>query len=339
MAEPLLEIRGATKRYPRQDGDGVTTVLDDFNLVIAAGEARIVTIAGESGSGKSTLAGAVLGTIPLSAGRITFKGHDIAHLGRADRKQFRRHVQAVFQDPYGTFNPFYRVSHTFDMVIRNFRLARGRRAASALVEAALAVVSLSGDEVLHKYPHQLSGGQRQRIMMARAYLLKPELIVADEPVSMVDASLRSMILEIMRRMRDEHGISFLYITHDLATAHQVSDETYLMYRGKTVERGRGSIVLEHPMHPYSQQLVASIPRIDTRWEGTVTLPEEIAGAAEETVGCPFADRCPFVFDACLRVSPKLLPVGAFGQDAACLLYDQQFVTPDPPGHIIDRSTS
>ena len=322
MVEPLLDVSGATKRYPRQDGDGLVTVLDDFNLVIPAGRPRIVTIAGESGSGKSTLAGAVLGMVPLSAGRITFKSHDIAHLGRRDRKEFRRHVQAVFQDPYGTFNPFYRVSHTFDMVIRNFRLAP-RRSAAALVEEALSVVSLNASEVLHKYPHQLSGGQRQRIMMARAYLLKPELIVADEPVSMVDASLRSMILEIMRRMRDEHGISFLYITHDLATAHQVNDETFLMYRGRTVEHGLGSAVLEHPMHPYSRQLVASIPRIDARWEGTVDLPEEAAGASGAPEGCPFADRCPSVFDACRSVTPKLLPVAASGQEAACLLYDSQ----------------
>lgn len=319
MAEPLLEITGATKRYPRQDGAGLVTVLDDFNLVIPADRPRVVTIAGESGSGKSTLAGAVLAMVPLSEGRISFKGHDVARLGRRDRREFRRHVQAVFQDPYGTFNPFYRVSHTFDMVIRNFRLAK-RSAAAGLVEEALSVVSLNAAEVLHKYPHQLSGGQRQRIMMARAYLLKPELIVADEPVSMVDASLRSMILEIMRRMRDAHGISFLYITHDLATAHQVSDETYLMYRGRTVEHGTGSAVLERPMHPYSRQLVASIPRIDARWEGTVELPEESAATSTEPAGCSFADRCPSVFEACRTTSPHLVPVGDGGHAAACLLY-------------------
>lgn len=321
MAEPLLEIAGATKQYPRPGG-GVVTVLDDFNLVIPAGEPRIVTIAGESGSGKTTLANAVLGMVPLTKGRITFTGHDIARLRRADRKRFRRHVQAVFQDPYGTFNPFYRVSHTFDMVIRNFRLARTKADAAALVDEALGVVSLSAAEVLHRYPHQLSGGQRQRIMMARAYLLKPELIVADEPVSMVDASLRSMILEIMRAMRDEHGISFLYITHDLATAHQISDETYLMYRGKTVEHGLGAAVLEQPRHPYSQQLVASIPRIDTRWEGTVSLPEEATTPDGQPAGCPFADRCPAAFHPCETVSPTLLPVGATGHEAACLLYDR-----------------
>lgn len=326
MAEPLLEITGATKRYPRQDGDGLVTVLDDFNLVIPADAPRIVTIAGESGSGKSTLAGAVLGMVPLSDGRISFKGHDVARLDRRDRREFRRHVQAVFQDPYGTFNPFYRVSHTFDMVIRNFRLSK-RRSAAGLVEEALSVVSLNPAEVLHKYPHQLSGGQRQRIMMARAYLLKPELIVADEPVSMVDASLRSMILEIMRRMRDEHGISFLYITHDLATAHQVSDETYLMYRGKTVEHGTGSAVLEHPMHPYSRQLVASIPRIDAQWEGTVDLPEESDIVSTDVSGCPFADRCPSVFEACRATSPQLAPVGADDHAAACLLY---LTPPSPP---------
>ncbi|MYS85108.1 ABC transporter ATP-binding protein [Embleya scabrispora] len=324
MNDALLEIIGATKRYPAHDGSGATpTVLDNFNLVIPAGEARIVTIAGESGSGKSTLASAILGLVPLTEGKIMFKGRDISRLGRVDRKKFRRYVQAVFQDPYGTFNPFYRVSHTFDTVIRNFRLARQRHDAQALIEEALSVVSLNAAEVLHKYPHQLSGGQRQRIMMARAYLLKPDLIVADEPVSMIDASLRSMILRIMQRMRDEHGISFLYITHDLATAHQIADETFLMYRGVTVEHGMGSTVLSRPQHPYSQQLVASIPRIDQKWDGTVELPDELPPTPGAAHGCLFTDRCPVAVEACTRTVPKLLPVGAGGHEAACLLYERQ----------------
>ena len=142
MAEALLEISGATKRFPTRRGSASFTALDDFNLVIPEGATRIVTIAGESGSGKSTLALAVLGLLPLTEGRITFKGHDIAHLKRSDRKVFRRHVQVVFQDPYATFNPFYRVSHTFDIVIRNFRLAKGRAQADELVEEALSEVSL-----------------------------------------------------------------------------------------------------------------------------------------------------------------------------------------------------
>lgn len=320
MAEALLEIAGATKRYPGRKGTTLT-VLDDFNLVIPTGAPRIVTIAGESGSGKTTLASCVLGLVPLSEGRIAFKGHDISRLKRADRKEFRKHVQVVFQDPYGTFNPFYRVSHTFDTVIRNFRLAQGRPAAHRLIEEALSVVSLDADEILHKYPHQLSGGQRQRIMMARAYLVKPELIVADEPVSMIDASLRSSILQIMRRMRDEHGITFLYITHDLATAHQVSDETFLMYRGRTVEHGWGAAVLTNPLHPYSKQLVASLPRIGTKWEGTIDLPEEVLSEPGAVTGCPFVDRCPVAVEACSHTAPELTPVGSAGQEAACLLYE------------------
>ena len=182
--------------------------------------------------------------------------------------------------------------------------------------------------MLHKYPHQLSGGQRQRIMMARAYLLKPDLIVADEPVSMIDASLRSMILVIMKTMRDKDGISFLYITHDLATAHQVSDETFLMYRGRTVEHGMGLDVSSNPLHPYSKQLVASIPRVDQRWSSSITLPEESAdGAVSTDACCPFVDRCPEALAACSSTRPRLIPTGPGGHEVACLLFDPH-LSPD-----------
>ncbi|TCO61101.1 oligopeptide/dipeptide ABC transporter ATP-binding protein [Actinocrispum wychmicini] len=142
---------------------------------------------------------------------------------------------------------------------------------------------------------------------------------------MVDASLRSMILQIMRTMRDEHGISFLYITHDLATAHQISDETFLMYQGHTVEHGVGTSVLTQPRHPYVQQLVASIPRIDMKWEGTITLPDNAASGHSAPVGCPFTARCPYRMDICTTTMPKLVQIGADDQQAACFQYEQQSV--------------
>jgi ABC-type oligopeptide transport system ATPase subunit len=274
VTSPLLEIKNATKTYgtSRQ----TVTALRDVSLTVPAQPARIVTIAGESGSGKTTLANAVLGFVTLTSGQILFAGQDVARLQGHGLLEYRRKVQAVFQDPFGVYNPFYPVRHVFDMVIKRFKLARTRSEARDLVEDALNRVGLRGAEVLDKHPHQLSGGQRQRIMIARAYLLKPRLVVADEPVSMVDASLRATILEIMMRLRDEQGISFLYITHDLSTAYQVGDDVCILYRGAVVEQGNAQQVIEHPQHEYSRLLISSIPAPDptVKWDTSVMLPVE-----------------------------------------------------------------
>src|SRR5215208_1964517 len=233
MSPPLLEVRDATKIYrggflrPGQQ----LVALQNFNLVIPEKPATITAIAGESGSGKTTLANLILGFISLTSGQVL----------------------------YAVYNPFYRVKHIFDLAIQNFKLAADKRTARDLVEDALKMVGMRGEEVLEKYPHQLSGGQRQRMMVARAYLLKPSLIVADEPVSMVDASLRAMILDIMLKLREQQNISFLYITHDLSTAYQVCDDIYILYQGSIAEKGDTVRVIEHPKHPYVQMLIDSIP--------------------------------------------------------------------------------
>ncbi|MCB0092456.1 MAG: ABC transporter ATP-binding protein, partial [Caldilineaceae bacterium] len=210
--------------------------------------------------------------------------------------------------------------------------------ARELVEDALNVVGLRGEEVLEKYPHQLSGGQRQRMMVGRAFLLKPSLIVADEPVSMVDASLRAMILDIMLRLRDEHNISFLYITHDLSTAYQIGDRIYLLYQGSIAERGDTTQVIENPKHPYVQMLIDSIPVPDPniRWGGEEVLSiddEQMRISAES--GCRFYPRCVHRMDRCLQQNPPLytiaeLPTGnsattkaPIAHDASCYLYDDQ----------------
>ncbi len=324
----LLEIKHATKVYGGgflQRGNKVVA-LQNFNLTIPEKPAKIVTIAGESGSGKSTLVGMVLGFIPLTTGEIIFKGKSIGgQMNKAERLEYRRHVQAVFQDPYGAYNPFYRVKHIYDMVIKNFKLTRDKKEARDLIEEALNVVGMQGEEVLHKYPHQLSGGQRQRMMVARAYLLKPDLIVADEPVSMVDASLRAMILDIMMRLRDEHNISFLYITHDLSTAYQVGDEIYLLYQGAVAEEGNTVKVIDNPKHPYVQQLVDSIPvpDPDQRWEGHITLPDDEQMRAHVDSGCRFYPRCLQRMDHCLGAKPPMYAINGADHQAACYLYDQE----------------
>src|SRR5207302_7886631 len=173
---------------------------------------------------------------------------------RDGRRAFRHDVQAVFQDPYGVYNPFHRVDHVLTTPLRRFRLAASRARARELIGQALRTVGLQPEEILGRFPHQLSGGQRQRVMVARALLLQPKLIVADEPVSMVDASLRATILGSLRKLTDEHGISILYITHDLATAYQVSDLILVLYRARLVEAGAVQRIVAAPQHPYTQLL-------------------------------------------------------------------------------------
>jgi ABC-type oligopeptide transport system ATPase subunit len=277
-AAPLLELTEVGKSF----GGGLfgrdrqaVPALADFSLVLPAADPRMVTIAGESGSGKTTVARIVLGLLKPSAGTVRYRGADVQALGGRLARTYRREVQAIFQDPYEVYNPFYRVDHVFDMLVGRFRLAHSRAEARELVEHALEVVGLDPGLILGRYPHQLSGGQRQRIMVARAFLLKPRLIVADEPVSMVDASLRATILEAMLRLRDDFGISFLYITHDLSTAYQVSDEIVILYRGQAVERGPTRAVIDAPTHPYTQLLISSIPvpDPDVRWKGRLDLSE------------------------------------------------------------------
>jgi peptide/nickel transport system ATP-binding protein len=245
-------------------------------LALTSRPAKIIAIAGESGSGKTTLANAVLGFVTLTSGHILFSGREIAGLKGRDYLEYRRQVQAVFQDPFGVYNPFYRVRHVFDMACKRFKVAHSKSEADAMVEQVLQTVGMRGSEVLDKYPHQLSGGQRQRIMIARAYLLKPSLIVADEPVSMVDASLRATILDIMVQLRDEQGISFLYITHDLSTAYQVGDEICILYRGAVVEQGNAQQVIGNPQHAYSKLLISSIPVPDptVKWDTGFAMPIE-----------------------------------------------------------------
>ncbi len=327
MNPPLLEIAKTTKIYGGEmlQGSREVVALQNFNLTIPSRPAKIVTIAGESGSGKSTLAGLVLDFINLTTGDILFKGQSLHQMTRSQKFDYRREVQAVFQDPYAVYNPFYRVKHIFDMVIKNFKLARDPQTAKTLIEEALNVVGLQGGEVLHKYPHQLSGGQRQRMMVARAYLLKPSLIVADEPVSMVDASLRAMILDIMQRLRDEYNISFLYITHDLSTAYQVSDEIHLLYQGTVAERGETTRVIENPKHPYVQQLINSIPvpDPDQRWEGQLVLPDDEQLRTQVESGCRFYPRCSQRMDHCLTVKPPFYEMNGGAHQAACYLYEEQ----------------
>jgi peptide/nickel transport system ATP-binding protein len=317
----LLEVRDVSKRF----GGGLfkkryMTALDRFSMTVPAERATITAIAGESGSGKTTLARLILGMLAPSEGQILFRGREIGQMSGPQRREFRREVQAIFQDPYEVYNPFYRVDHVLDMVISNFGLASDRVEAERMKREAVEVVGLRPDDVLGRFPHELSGGQRQRVMVARAFLAHPRLIVADEPVSMVDASLRALILEVMLRLRDDYGISFVYITHDLSTAFQLADDIYVLYQGAIAEMGAVAGPIQEPKHPYTQLLVGSIPLPDPddRWQGRVDLPPDDRWTTAE-VGCRYRVRCPYAMPVCAEAPPPLYEVGTHHR-ASCYLY-------------------
>jgi ABC-type oligopeptide transport system ATPase subunit len=261
----LLHADAVTKVY-RSHMESVTA-LKDFSLEVRDEEPRIVALAGQSGSGKSTAAQIALGFVRPTSGEISYRGTALRRLRRGARKRFRQDVQAVLQDPFTAFNPFYRVRHVFDVAVRNFDIADTPAEARRRVAEAIEFVGLDPARVLDAFPHQLSGGERQRVMIARACLLRPRLIVADEPVSMVDASIRSAILEVIVNLRQEAGISFLYVTHDLSTAYHIADELIVLYEGETVERGDAHAVIDDPQHEYTRRLIDSVPvpDPDVRW--------------------------------------------------------------------------
>ncbi len=320
MATPLLEARQASKRFGGGLFDrSMTRALEPFSLTLAENAPTITAVVGESGSGKTTLARLLLGMLTPTEGAIYYRGEDLQRLGEAGRRRFRRDVQVIFQDPYEVYNPFYRVDHVLTTPVHKFRLAPNRAAARTVIEEALKAVGLRPEETLGRFPHQLSGGQRQRVMVARALLLTPRLIIADEPVSMVDASLRATILGSLQRLRSERGIGLLYITHDLATAYQISERIVVLYKGIVAEAGAVEPIVKTPQHPYTQLLIGAIPVASaTRtWGKDGVAPPAMPKAPLS--GCRFADRCPSTTKACLAAPPPLYQV-APDRVVACYRY-------------------
>lgn len=256
---PLLQARDVTKIFKGGLGDRAATVaLKNFALALDAEQPTIIAVVGESGSGKTTMGRMLLGLERPTTGEILYRGKNLLRLAREEAKQFRIEVQAIFQDPFGVYNSFYRVDHVLTVPIEKFGLAHNANESRAMIERALKAVGLKPEDTLGRYPNQLSGGQRQRIMIARALLLRPKVIIADEPVSMIDASLRESILKNLLQLKQEFGISIIYITHDLTTAYQISDSIIVLYRGEVVEQG-GVELVNDPQHPYTKLLISSIP--------------------------------------------------------------------------------
>ncbi len=318
----LLSVQNVSKIF----GSGglrkkdVTVAVDDVTFSISDDRPTITAIAGESGSGKTTLALLLMGQIPPNSGTVSYRGKDLARMTRDEKTTLTRELQPIYQDPYAAYNPFYRVDHVLEMPIKRFGLAKTKEESRLLIEEAMEKVGLRPAETLGRFPHQLSGGQKQRLMVARALLCQPKVVMADEPVSMVDASLRATILSSLRKLNQDFGISILYITHDLTTAYQICENILIMYAGSVVEAGSVEQVIRNPKHPYTQLLVSSIPLPDKskRWGGVEI--EEIQ--SRKSSGCKFAPRCPLVMQECWSQRPAFyLPDE--GRTVACFLYQDQ----------------
>lgn len=282
---PLLAMDRVTTVFG--SGRNATVANDRVSLELAESPPRILSIVGESGSGKTTAARSLLGLQKPTHGQALWRGKDIYKLSRREQMEFRSDVQAVFQDPYGIYNPFYKINRVFDMTIKKFKLASSSKEREALIEEALAVVNLRPPDVLGRYPHQLSGGERQRVMLARAYLMKPRVIVADEAISMLDVAVRAVIMNILLDFKELQGISTLFITHDLSAAYYLGGDIMVMRKGQVVETGAVEDVLKNPQHVYTQLLLDSIPSPDPdqRWEAStsdIERLEEEAGVSERT---------------------------------------------------------
>ena len=316
MSETILGVAGLS-RFFRVGGfrsRGILHATDDVSFKVGAGE--IVALVGESGSGKSTIARVLAGLYPPTAGSITFEGQSV---GRHSSRRVRGRMPMVFQDPFGSINPVLRVGHSLE---RSLKLHRSELNAAARYEEAIALVErvglTPGAEVLRRFPHELSGGQRQRLGFAQALASRPSLILADEPVSMLDVSIRIGLLNVMKDLRDREGVSLLYITHDLASARYVADQMIVLYAGRIVEEGLTEEVISSPQHPYTRLLMSTAPdpRLPLSDDASLTDLGEPPKVINPGPGCRFAPRCPLAMDQCRASTPTAVALSPT-QRVAC----------------------
>jgi oligopeptide/dipeptide ABC transporter ATP-binding protein len=324
----LLEVEGLVVHYPVARGLSGTVARRPKQVVravdgvsFALGRGELLALVGESGCGKTTTAQAVLRLVEPAAGRIVFQGRELTGLGHRELRPLRRRMQIVYQDPYESLDPRLTVRAAVEEPLLIHRAGGSKAQRAELVRDALARVELTPPELfLDRYPHELSGGQRQRVAIAAAVVLGLDLLVADEPVSMLDVSVRAGVIALLDRLRGE-GLSVLMITHDLSTAARFADRIAVMYLGRIVEEGSARAVIEDPQHPYTKALLSVVPRRDPRDR---TRPQILGGEAPDAVrippGCRFHPRCPAAIADCREVDPALEPAGAGGgHRAACIL--------------------
>ena len=315
-APPLLRADDLARHYEVRKGlfAGTATLraLDGVSFSVGAGET--LAVVGESGCGKSTLARQVTLIEPPTAGHLTIAGRDVAGADKATIREIRRNVQIVFQDPYGSLNPRKKVAAILEEpVVINTPLRAAARA--ELAREMMAKVGLR-PEHYDRYPHMFSGGQRQRIAIARALMLKPAIVVADEPVSALDVSIQAQVLNLLMDLQEEFRLAYLFISHDLAVVRHIADAVMVMYLGRAVEHGPAKTIFAAPRHPYTRALLASTPHVDpAQRKKRVTLKGELPSPLDPPTGCAFNTRCPYATDECVRSRPELREVD--GRLVAC----------------------
>ncbi len=323
--EPVLEVRNLTKHFPV--GKSVRPwgasqwlhALDDVSFSLYPG--KIVALVGETGSGKSTAARVLARAYPPTSGQILFRGVDMGlRHGRDVSRKYQAQVQMVFQDPFGSLNPVKRVDHHIARPLLIHKIVPRDRVQERVHEILTMVGLVPAEEIARQFPHQLSGGQRQRVNIARALASEPDVLLADEPISMLDVSIRMGILNIMLDLKRRKRIAFLYITHDIASARYVADEVIVLYAGQVVEQGPTDAVLQTPLHPYTQLLLSAVPNPaeDVR-KKRVLAHGEIPVVIDPPPACRFATRCPHVMDRCRANAPQLAEVEP-GHWVRCYLY-------------------
>jgi len=315
---PLLEVRGLSLAYGKSRGG--SPAVDDVSLALSRGE--VLGLAGESGSGKSSLARGMVRLLEPLAGQVLLDGKDLGGLRGAALLEARRRLQVIFQDPATALSPRRTIGQSLLEPLRHFALG-GSEEHPGMVHEALAAVGMD-DSCQGRYPHEFSSGQRQRIAIARALIARPDLLIADEPVSALDVSVQAQVLTLLLRLREERGIAVLLISHDLAVIRQLADSVAVMYRGRLVEHAPADALFANPMHPYTRQLLAAVPGIEPGRPRSLPVP----GAALTTgsrpgLGCAFRRRCPVSMEACAGTAPVL---AGLANDPAhrveCLRYEE-----------------
>ncbi len=331
---PVLEARHLRKYFPLRQvrlfgASRVVHAVEDASLTLYAG--RALALVGESGSGKSTIARLLARLYEPTAGTVVFKGEPVK-AGKSALRAYRRHVQMVFQDPFSSLNPVHSVRYLLSRPLRLHKLANTKKEETEQILTLLDRVSLSpADQFIQKYPHQLSGGQRQRVAIAHALAARPEVLLADEPVSMLDVSIRLDILNLLLQLKDEEQLALLFITHDIASARYFAEDTMVMYAGQTVEGGPSDEVIQRPSHPYTKLLISAAPDPDSMTgekRRVVTLPArgEIPSLINPPSGCRFHPRCPQAMPACRERFPGRSDLGG-GHWTHCFLYGEGNTAP------------
>ncbi len=313
----LLQVRGLKVHFPTPRG--VVRAVDGVDLDVNRGET--VGLVGESGCGKSTAARGITHLIPPTEGSVVFDGDDVSALDSGGLRALRQRMQMVFQDPYASLDPRMTVLDIVGEPLRNFKLARGSQR-RVRVRELLEKVGLDPD-FDRRYPHEFSGGQRQRIGVARALAVNPDMILCDEPVSALDVSIQAQIINLLEDLRNEFGLAYLFISHDLAVVRHVADRIAVMYLGRIVEIAPSGELYRDPLHPYTEALLSAVPVPDPEVEARrerIVLTGDVPSPTQEISGCPFRTRCPKEFDRCAVEAPQLVEYRS-GHQAACFLHD------------------